>query len=65
MEEKIKLMEKEYIPIYKILSTNPMHINEIAKKLNTTIQDIMPIITMMEINGYIYQVNTNYFIKKE
>lgn len=65
VEEKIKLMEKEYIPIYKILSTNPMHINEIAKKLNTTIQDIMPIITIMEINGYIYQVNTNYFIKKE
>lgn len=63
--KKEKNIEKEYLPIYELLSNKPIHINEIAKILNTTIQEIMPIVTIMEIKEYVVQIQTNYFIKKE
>lgn len=63
--KKDKNIEKEYLPIYELLSNKPIHINEIAKILNTTIQEIMPIVTMMEIKEYTFQIQTNYFVKKE
>ena len=63
--KKEKTIEKEYLPIYELLSNRPIHINEIAKRLNTTIQEILPIITIMEIKEYIFQVQTNYFIRRE
>lgn len=59
------LPNKEYIQIYKILSDEPIHINEIAKRLNTSIENIMPIITMMEIEDYVFQPQINYFSRKE
>lgn len=58
-------IEKEYLPIYEILSKKPIHINEIAKRLNKGVQEIIPNITIMEIKEYIFQPQTNYFIKKE
>ena len=58
-------VEQEYLPIYELLSSKPIHINEIARKLKTTIKDITPIITVMEIKEYAFQIQTNYFIKKE
>ena len=63
--KKEKNIEKEYLPIYELLSNKPIHINEIAKKLNMTIQEIAPTITIMEIKEYASQIQTNYFIKKE
>lgn len=64
-EEKSKktVIPKEYLAIYKVLSDEPMHINELAKKLTKSVQEIIPIITMMEISEYIYQPQTNYFIR--
>lgn len=58
-------INREYLPIYKFLSNEPIHINELARKLKMTIQEITPIITMMEIDEYLEQVQTNYFVKKE
>lgn len=58
-------VEQEYLPIYELLSSEPIHINEIARKLKTTIKDITPIITIMEIKEYVFQIQTNYFIRKE
>ena len=58
-------IQKEYLPIYKLLSNEPIHINDIAKKLETTIKEITPVITMMEIEGYTHQIQTNYFVRKE
>lgn len=55
---------REYLPIYKILSDEPSHINKIAKKLNTPVQEISPVLTLMEIDGYAYQPQTNYFTRK-
>ena len=54
----------EYLPIYRILSDEPCHINEIAKKLDLTVQEISSLLTLMEIDGYAYQPRTNYFTKK-
>ena len=48
-----------------MLSNIPMHINEIAIKLNKSIQEITPTIIMMELDGYIEQVQTNYFKRRE
>ena len=57
------MLSKEYLEVYKILSDEPIHINEIARNLNKEICEISPIITMMEIDGYIVQAQTNYFTK--
>lgn len=57
------IMPKEYLQIYRVLSTEPIHINELAKKLGTPIYEITPTLTMMEIEGYAYQPQNNYFMR--
>ena len=58
-----KIMPIEYLDIYKILSDVPIHINEISKKLEKPVYEISSVVTMMEIDGYAYQPQTNYFMK--
>lgn len=70
LEEKneIKIYEnipEEYLPIYKLLSNEPIHINQIVKELNTTISEVNSIITLMELDGYIMQLSGNQFKKRE
>ena len=62
-KSKKTVIPKEYITIYKVLSGEPIHVNELAKKLTKTVQEIIPIITMMEIDGYVYQTQNNYFVR--
>lgn len=62
IEEIENVIDKAYLPIYKLLSDKPIHINELARNLNMTIQELAPIITMMEIDGFAKQIQTNYFI---
>lgn len=57
------IIPKEYLEIYRVLSDNPIHINDIAIKLGKTIQEVNSIITMMEIEEYAYQSQTNYFVR--
>lgn len=57
------IMPKEYLQVYRILSNQPLHINEIAKNLEKSINEVIPVITMMEIEGYAYQPQTNYFMR--
>ena len=52
---------KEYMQIYKQLSVNPIHINQIARILNKPVHEIGQILTLMEIEGYVHQPQTNYF----
>ena len=59
------IMSKECLSIYKILSTEPIHINDISKKLGKSIQEINSLLTIMEIDGYVYQPQTHYFKRKE
>ena len=56
-------MPKEYLPIYRVLSAEPIHINELAKKMKIPIYEITPTLTMMEIEGYAYQPQNNYFMR--
>ncbi len=62
-ESNLNIMPKEYLDIYKILSDVPIHINEISKKLEKPVYEISSVVTMMEIDGYAYQPQTNYFMK--
>ncbi len=56
-----QIMTKEELEIYRVLSDEPVHINELAKKLGKPVYEVSPAITMMEINGYVEQPQTNYF----
>ena len=60
-EKQPQIMPKEYLEIYRVLSNESVHINEISKKLNRPIQEINAILTMMEIEGYAYQPQTSFF----
>lgn len=60
-----RIIPKEYLPIYNLLSDEPIHINKIAKELDTTVSQINAIITLMELDGYIIQLAGNEFKKKE
>ena len=62
-ENTVKLIPKDYLPIYKVLSSEATHINEIARKLSITIQEANAVITMMELDGYAKQIQTNYFVR--
>ena len=57
------IMPKEYLQVYRALSNEPLHINELARKLEKSMNEVMPIITMLEIEGYAYQPQTNYFMR--
>ncbi len=64
-KDTFQTVPKEYLQIYRVISNEPMHINEIARTLNKSIQEISPIITMMELEEYVYQPQINYFARKE
>lgn len=59
------IIPDEYMSIYRVLSDEPIHINELAMKLGKTIKEINPIITMMELEGYAFQIQINYFIRAD
>ena len=58
-----QIMTKEELEIYRVLSDEPVHINELAKKLGKPVFEVSPAITMMEINRYVEQPQTNYFMR--
>lgn len=59
------IIPDEYMSIYRVLSDEPIHINELAMRLGKTIKEINPIITMMELEGYAFQIQINYFIRAD
>ena len=63
-KKNIQEIPKEYEQIYNILSDKKMHINEISKKLKMDISVLNSKITLMEIEGFVEQVQTNYFKQK-
>ena len=56
---------KEYETIYNIIKEKQVHINEICKISKKDISQITPILTMLEIEGYIEQLVGNQFKIKE
>lgn len=57
-------IEKEYQDIYRILDTNPQHINELVKKLNSNIREVSYKLMMLELEDYIIELPGKYFIRK-
>ncbi len=58
-------INKDYISIYKTIEQGTKHINDICKKEGKNISQIMPILTMLELQGYIEQIKQNEFKIKE
>lgn len=42
-----------------------MHINEIAKKLEKSVQELSGVLTLMEIEGFITRLAQNQYKRKE
>lgn len=66
-ENKTSKLEipKQYMEIYNILENGPMHINEIAKRKGSSVQELSGILTLMEIEGLITRLAQNQYKKKE
>ena len=52
---------KEYEQIYKTLSNNPKHINEICRDIKQNISKTTEDLTMLELEGLIEQLPGNMF----
>ncbi len=64
LEQEIEI-PKEYEEIYKLIGNNPIHINDICKMSKKAIQEVTTILTMLELEEYIEQMQGNMFkIKK-
>lgn len=68
-EESIKIqsekLPKEYNEIYQIIKEHEININDLSKKSRKTIQELTPILTMLEIEDYIISLHGNQFKIKE
>ena len=60
---KEKIINSEYLNVYKLLSDEPIHINQIAKKANISIEDASYQLMMLEISGDVVQLPGKEFIK--
>ena len=56
---------KEYEYVYKVLTKEPKHINEISKTLNESISKITGVLTMLELEGAATGLPGNMFKKEE
>ena len=57
-------INQEYKKVYDLIGINPIHINEICKKTNSSMAEVNQIITMLEIEGLIKSLPNNEFIKR-
>lgn len=57
-------INQEYKKVYDLIGSNPIHINEICKKTNSSMAEVNQIITMLEIEGLIKSLPNNEFIKR-
>ena len=56
-----KNIPKQYKPIYEILKQKSMYTNEISKILHINLPEVNSLITMMELEGFIEQIEANKF----
>lgn len=56
---------KQYIEIYNVLENGLMHINEIAKRVGKSVQELSGILTLMEIEGFITRLAQNQYKREE
>ena len=64
IQENISVPE-EYEEIYNLVNIQPISANEICKITGKKISEIMQMLFMLELDGYIKCVAGNKYIKKE
>lgn len=55
----INLIKEEYRPVFKFISTTPIAIEEICRRLDLSISNVNSILTMLELEGYIKSLPGN------
>lgn len=63
-EEREKRIEKEYLDVYKVLSNESLHINQIARITKLPLEEVNYKLMMLEIMGKVIQLPGKEFIKK-
>ncbi len=63
-EEKTIEVNEQYLPIYNLISNEPICINEIYKKSQMSISKVNQILTMLEIEGVIEEKIGKEFVRK-
>lgn len=58
--EPENLINAEYKPFYDILIENPLHIDEICRKLKLDISHVNSLLIKLELEGYIEQLSGNF-----
>ncbi len=64
IDETLNIPE-EYREIYKIITEKPIEINEIARKLEQDLKEVMQKLTMLELEGKIKKISGNRYIREE
>ena len=64
IEEKNVKIKDEYLPIYNLISNEPVSINELYKKSKMNISKVNQILTMLEIEGVIEEKLGKEFVRK-
>lgn len=54
---------EEYREIYKIITEKPIEIDEIVRKLNQDLKEVMQKLTMLELEGKIKKISGNRYIR--
>lgn len=62
-QKKITLVKDEYKELYKLITNEPININDLAKKSNLNITQVSTKLTMMELEGYIKSLPGNEFVR--
>ena len=57
-------INEEYLDIYKSLTTLPIDINTLSKKLKLSISEIQYKLTLMELDGLVEKFPNNSYAKK-
>lgn len=64
IKESTSLIDDEFVDLYNVLSYNPQHINDIAKKLASDIKEVSYKLMMLELEGKILELPGKNFIRK-
>ena len=62
-EDNINEIPEEYRSIYKLITNNPININDIVRLSNIKLGEIMAKLTMLELNGKIKKISGNRYIR--
>lgn len=54
---------KEYIEVYRVITKEPIDVNQILKIIKINLKDLMIKLTMLELNGKIKKIAGNRYIR--